>query len=375
MWAACQGGHMGYYDRMPNSSVSISSVEWLPASFVLASEALHFTPWLAANLELLGRALGLEELELVGTEHDVLDKRLDILASAVDLEGGTVPVVVENQYGRTDHGHLGQLLTYLAQQGRGYAVWVTEEVHDAHLSAINFLNKATVPEVGFFLVRVRFTHSRDNVYQVHFEVVARPNAFDNAGKRSSAARKATPRYEYGVALLTQLEEPLKRAGFANTGVHVSGYVWARWPDDLWFTPVAHRTAFIRPQASTCQVRVRISRAGSKEANDAVLLQLRDAYAAEIQSLVAADDVVDWEAAQAGAESSSFVIGHASGGYLDGDPEATAAWAQRVLAGVLGLLRSAPLDLEVHSGSPDHEVEQRPETVMPSLETGLQPGGT
>lgn len=34
---------MGYYDRMPNSSVSISSVEWLPASSVLASEALHFT--------------------------------------------------------------------------------------------------------------------------------------------------------------------------------------------------------------------------------------------------------------------------------------------------------------------------------------------
>jgi hypothetical protein len=93
----------------------------LPARNVLGGEASDFTPWLHLqdNLDVLGRALGLDDLTAGSTEHNVLGKRLDILASATDEDGQEVPVCIENQYGTSDASHLGRLVAYLAQQERG----------------------------------------------------------------------------------------------------------------------------------------------------------------------------------------------------------------------------------------------------------------
>ena len=105
----------------------IQAVTWLPARDVLGGEASHFTPWLAENLDILAEAIGLSELSLIETEVGVIEKRLDILASGVDEDGNERPVIIENQYGISNHRHLGQLVTYLAQQERGLAVWVVED--------------------------------------------------------------------------------------------------------------------------------------------------------------------------------------------------------------------------------------------------------
>ena len=52
------------------------------------------------------------ELEVEAVERPVGSFRADILARAVDEAGHRV--IIENQFGLTDHGHLGQILTYLA---------------------------------------------------------------------------------------------------------------------------------------------------------------------------------------------------------------------------------------------------------------------
>ena len=100
---------------------NISSMQWLNARDVLPGEATHFTPWLADNLDLLADAADLSELTQVDTEVAVAEKRLDILASGIDGDGDVIPVIIENQYGVTDHRHLGQVITYLAQQQHGLA--------------------------------------------------------------------------------------------------------------------------------------------------------------------------------------------------------------------------------------------------------------
>ena len=70
-------------------------------------EATHFTPWLAKNLDHLGKSLDMD-LQLEATEVAAGDFSADIVAR--DLSTNRL-VIIENQYGITDHRHLGQLLT------------------------------------------------------------------------------------------------------------------------------------------------------------------------------------------------------------------------------------------------------------------------
>jgi hypothetical protein len=99
-------------------------------------EATHFTPWLANNLDVLAKKLGID-LELVATEVSAGDFSADIIAR--DLSRNRL-VVIENQFGGTDHKHLGQLLTYSSVLGAGAVVWIAETIRPEHKSAIDFLN-------------------------------------------------------------------------------------------------------------------------------------------------------------------------------------------------------------------------------------------
>ncbi len=90
----------------------LSKLERLELSSVWTHEAVNFTPWLAQaeNLAQLGQAIGIE-LELEAQERSVGPFRADILCKDTDTDGW---VLIENQLDRTDHRHLGQLLTYAA---------------------------------------------------------------------------------------------------------------------------------------------------------------------------------------------------------------------------------------------------------------------
>ena len=90
------------------TALELGSISKVNIREVWPTEPGHFTPWLGKNLDKLGVELGLE-LELVDTEAPVGSYSLDILAR--DLGSGRA-VVIENQYGNTDHDHLGKLLTY-----------------------------------------------------------------------------------------------------------------------------------------------------------------------------------------------------------------------------------------------------------------------
>src|SRR4051812_17051797 len=86
------------------------------------AEDVNFTPWLAqpAHIKLLGDALDIE-LEVEATEHFVGPFRADILAREIESETEH-RVIIENQFGRTNHNHLGQILTYPPRRRAGIAV-------------------------------------------------------------------------------------------------------------------------------------------------------------------------------------------------------------------------------------------------------------
>lgn len=171
-------------------------------------EALEFTPWLAEqdNLDRLADALGLDELELVQAEHWVGDFKLDILCSD---DGG--PVIIENQLEKTNHGHLGQIITYAAGIGAKKVIWIAETFRAEHVAAINFLNTNTTDELNFFAVEIELWRIADSPLAPSFKVVAKPDNWAKAGREiARAASAATPtkqrQLEFWKKFVAQLAE-------------------------------------------------------------------------------------------------------------------------------------------------------------------------
>src|SRR6516165_3986110 len=126
----------------------LGRLETVPLRQLWPHEANDFTPWLAEpdNLSLLADTLNLDELQVQGTEVPVGNFSIDILA--LDVEGHVV--VIENQFGPTDHTHLGQILTYVAgQEGHATVVWIAEVIREEHRAAIDWLNASTIEGFDF----------------------------------------------------------------------------------------------------------------------------------------------------------------------------------------------------------------------------------
>lgn len=137
-------------------------------------EAGSFTPWLAANLDHIGEAIGLR-MELEGVEVAVESFSADILAR--NLADGSL-VLIENQLETTDHMHLGQIMTYLAGLDAKIVIWIAKDFREPHLSAIRWLNQHTVESFAFFAVRLRVVRIGSSLPAPIFDVLERPNGWE-----------------------------------------------------------------------------------------------------------------------------------------------------------------------------------------------------
>lgn len=172
------------------SKAPLGKLERVSLRKAWAHEAGEFTPWLAqaGNLQLLADTLGLDELELVGTEHPVGDFKVDILCSD---NGGKV--IIENQLEKTNHTHLGQILTYAAGVGARKVIWVAESFRTEHVAALEFLNQNTTDELDFFAVEIELWRIGDSPMAPSFNVVVKPNDWAKTGQQNAkAAATMTP---------------------------------------------------------------------------------------------------------------------------------------------------------------------------------------
>jgi Domain of unknown function (DUF4268) len=145
-------------------------------------EERDFTPWLCEHLADLGEVLGLD-VELVGREVDVGGFFLDILAREV---GGTGrAVVIENQFGLSNHDHLGKLLTYAGGRSASVLVWIAELIRDEHRQALEWLNEHTDESTWVFGLELTAFRIDDSQPVFQFRPVVTPN---NWAKESRVLR-------------------------------------------------------------------------------------------------------------------------------------------------------------------------------------------
>ena len=142
---------------------------------VWPSEAVGFTPWLAqeGNLRLLAETINMQ-LVLEAREKHVGLFRADILAR--DVHTGHL-VLIENQLERTDHGHLGQLLTYAAGLKAVSIVWVSTPFTDEYRAALDWLNEITNSGIAFYGLEMELWRIDDSAIAPKFNLVSKPNMF------------------------------------------------------------------------------------------------------------------------------------------------------------------------------------------------------
>ncbi len=147
------------------------------------SEAADFTPWLAReeNLAILGETIGVE-LELEAQEKNVGPFRADILCKDPDTDNW---VLIENQLARTDHSHLGQLLTYAAGLQAVTIVWVAAPFIDEHRATLDWLNEITDGRFRFFGLEVELWRIGDSPPAPRFNVVSKPNDWTRSVGRAA----------------------------------------------------------------------------------------------------------------------------------------------------------------------------------------------
>ncbi|MGQ0681724.1 DUF4268 domain-containing protein [Bradyrhizobium sp.] len=155
---------------------------------IWTSEATSFTPWLARpeNMAILAETLGMD-LEVEAQEKNVGPFRADILCKEIDSGADDRWVLIENQLERTDHTHLGQLLTYASGLEAVTIVWIAARFTEEHRSTLDWLNRITDDSFRFFGLEVELWRIGSSPAAPKFNIVSKPNAWSHSVAQAARA--------------------------------------------------------------------------------------------------------------------------------------------------------------------------------------------
>jgi len=125
----------------------IGRIERVPLRDVWKHEASDFTKWLEENIDILADELDIE-LSSAERETSAGDFSVDIMAE--DSSGN--PVIIENQLERSDHDHLGKVITYLTMMEAKTAIWIVKDPRPEHVKAITWLNESS--SGSFYMLKI-----------------------------------------------------------------------------------------------------------------------------------------------------------------------------------------------------------------------------
>lgn len=213
---------------------------------VFTREATVFTPWLAKpeNLDRLARAVGMR-LEPISTEVSTGTFRVDLVAR--DVETDRI-VLVENQFARSDHDHLGKALTYVAAMKAETVIWMAESFAEEHRAVLTWLNDNTPEGVGFWGVVPKVLQIGDGPPGLRFDVVVKPNAAVKEARAtekkfaphiSETRRRYWPIFENLLREDPDLAQVVTRHGGGSGFIHI-------FPDERFtrITPSTHVLAYL-----------------------------------------------------------------------------------------------------------------------------------
>ena len=166
------------------SNLKLGHMEKVDLRQIWETEAGDFTPWLVQenNLAILGDAIDID-LEHAVTEKNVGLFRADVLCKDTANDQW---VLIENQLGRTDHTHLGQLLTYAAGLNAVTIVWIAAPFTEEHRATLDWLNDITDERFRFFGLELELWRIGESLPAPKFNIISKPNDWSRSISKATS---------------------------------------------------------------------------------------------------------------------------------------------------------------------------------------------
>jgi hypothetical protein len=240
---------------------TIGKIERVPLRAVWSHEAYDLTKWLEENVDVLNDVMG---LSLVSADRERTAGTLSVDLVAEDEAGRTV--VIENQLERSNHDHLGKIITYAALTDAHAAIWIVSDPKPEHVRAISWLNDST--PTSFYLLKIEGIRIGDAAPAPLLTLIVQPS---EEGRKAGEVKKdlaegATTRRRFWEQLLERARERTRIHGAISP------------TDQSWVSASAGRTGLAFTYSvtqHTGQVELYIDRGrGAEATNLAIFNELR-----------------------------------------------------------------------------------------------------
>jgi len=207
----------------------IGKMERVDLRKVWKNEVKDFNSWLFENIEILAEEL---DIDLTAVEKE---KKIGSFSADIIAEGSTgETVLIENQLGKTDHDHLGKILTYVSNLEAKKAIWISKEPRSEHERATEWLNEFSV-DIDFYLVKVEAYKIGDSDPAPKFTVIAGPTESGKAvgNEKKELAERHKKRLKFWEGLLEKSKNKTmlfsnispSKDSWISTGAGKSGLVY------------------------------------------------------------------------------------------------------------------------------------------------------
>jgi len=207
--------------------MDIRKLEYINIRDIWNNEPRDFTTWLANNIDYLTDKLGFR-LNVLGVEHQIGSFNVDIFCE--DEQGNSV--IIENQLEKTDHNHLGQILTYAIGSSAKTVIWISPEPRDEHVAVIEWLNEITPVDMSWYLIKIEAVRIGDSPVSPLFTVIvgSTQEGKTRGSEKRELAERHKKRIDFWDGLLNKLNLQTRLFGnisaskdsLLSTGAGVSG---------------------------------------------------------------------------------------------------------------------------------------------------------
>ncbi|MEI6280275.1 MAG: DUF4268 domain-containing protein [Verrucomicrobiae bacterium] len=198
------------------NKTQIGILERVALREVWKHEAHNFTQWLENNITVLNDAL---DLNLLNVDREQAAGTFSIDLVAEDEGGGTV--IIENQLEKSNHDHLGKLITYLTAMSAKAAVWIVSDPRPEHVAAVAWLNESS--SAAFYMVKVEAVKIGDSPPAPLFTLIVGPS--EESKDVGHAKKEFAERYSIRKRWWTSLIERSAKVNKLHAHITPGEYSW------------------------------------------------------------------------------------------------------------------------------------------------------